>query len=266
MILTHDVDWGRRGPSITHVIQRFERFSFEDKLRFFTLRENLYDGIRDIMEAEERYGIRSTFFFRPIYDDNTSVNLYSDIISELVRRNWEVGLHANNCSSLESILWEKKLIEKVCSCRVEGMRAHYLKIDIPIIGKLTSIGIKYDSSICLSRDYLSIDSTGCFAINGTLEFPISVMDTYMFSYWKVNPNEVFEVFVSSLRKLYEAGVRIATILWHTNSIRMIGGRDYLKFIENIWRYEWIMPITFNSIYWSSDLCMSIPIINIHNKY
>ncbi|ADM28397.1 conserved hypothetical protein [Ignisphaera aggregans DSM 17230] len=260
LVLTHDVDWSRRGPSELHVIQRFDRFSFEDKLRFFTLRENLYDGIRDIMEVEERYGIKSTFFFRPFYDDNTSIELYSDIISELVRRGWEIGLHANNTSSIESISQEKKEIERICGCRVRSMRAHYLRIDISTIGKLSAIGLELDSSICLSRDGLSIESSGCFLIDNVIELPITIMDTYMFTYWRISPDKVFEVLLTSLRKLYESSIRIATILWHTNSIRMIGGREYLRFIEDLLRYEWIEPIRVIDIRSLRYLCTNRNII------
>jgi hypothetical protein len=54
LVLTHDVDWGRKGPPDTHVLDRLHRFDLWDRARFFTLRENLYDGISLIIEYEQR--------------------------------------------------------------------------------------------------------------------------------------------------------------------------------------------------------------------
>lgn len=95
-----------------HVLGRLNRFGFEDKMRFFTLIENIYDGISLMMEYEQRYGVKSTFFFRPTYDDGSSVYEYSDIISELRRGRWKIGLHANKDDDIRSIALEKRYIEK----------------------------------------------------------------------------------------------------------------------------------------------------------
>ncbi|MEM2511778.1 MAG: hypothetical protein QXX61_01450, partial [Ignisphaera sp.] len=57
-----------------------------------------------------------------------------------------------------------------------------------------------------------------------------------------------------LNVLHNSGVCIATILWHTNSVRMIGGRDYLRFVEEIWRLEWIKPIRIRDIENYLHLC------------
>jgi len=91
LILTHDVDWSRKGPSVEHVLARLDRFEWSYRYRFFSLRENIYDGIPDIMEAEQRQGVKSTFFFRVLYDDSTTAELYSDVISELRRGGWVGG-------------------------------------------------------------------------------------------------------------------------------------------------------------------------------
>jgi hypothetical protein len=53
---------------------------------------------------------------------------------------------------------------------------------------------------------------------------------------------VYERLIETLKLFNDLGVEIATILWHTNSIKMYGGREYLKLVEEIWRLEWITPI------------------------
>jgi len=242
LILTHDVDWSRKGPSVEHVLTRLNRFELSHRYRFFSLRENIYNGIQDIMEAEQRQGMKSTFFFRVLYDDNTTAELYSDVISELRRGGWEIGLHANNGTDLGDIQAEKKVLEKLYANEIYSLRVHYLRIEPEIIPRLSTIGVKFDSSICISKAKPSLESTGCLLYNEVVELPISVMDTYMFTYWGIKPEEVYEKLIETLKLFNDLGVEIATILWHTNSIKMYGGREYLKLVEEIWRLEWITPI------------------------
>ena len=257
LVVTHDVDWGRWGPSDVHVIERLHRFDLWDRARFFGLRENLYNGISLVMEFEQRQGFRSTFFFRPFYDDGTSVELYADVVSELRRGGWEVGLHANKCDSLESIAVEKRVVEKVYAEPVASLRAHYLRIDKGLIQRLGSIGIKFDSSLTMSRNMFRVESSGCGFIGSVVELPITIMDTYMFSYWGVNPLNAFEKLIEFLSTLHKSGVEIATILWHTNSVRMVGGRSYLKFVEEIWRFEWLEPIRVKDVEKYLSLCRKV---------
>ena len=56
-----------------------------------------------MMEIEEKYGVRSTFFFRPLYDDGSKVDGYSKIMSKLLSGGWEVGLHCNGTSTLQEV-------------------------------------------------------------------------------------------------------------------------------------------------------------------
>lgn len=254
VVLTHDVDWGRRGPPYTHVLERLGRYDPNDKLTFFTLRDNLYNGIPLLMEYEERVGAKSTFFFRPVYDDETTVELYSDIISELRRGGWEVGLHANSGHSLDLIAYEKSLVERVYSEPVVSLRVHYLRIDSDMIPKLSSIGIKFDSSTMPYRQALSTANTGCKIIGRVVEVPVTIMDTYMFTYWGVAPEEAYQKLLEALKYLHGEGVSITTILWHSNSARMRGGKAYLRFVEEIWRYEWIRPVRLRDLEGYLSLC------------
>ncbi|MEM0026551.1 MAG: hypothetical protein QXT53_01270 [Ignisphaera sp.] len=242
LVLTHDVDWSRKGPTIEHVLARLNRFSIEDRYKFFTLRENIYDGITAIMDYEQRQGIKSTFFFRTVYDDYTTAELYSDVISELRRNSWEVGLHSNSGENLEKIRQEKTLLEKIYSQEVKSLRVHYLKIDASLIQRLSAIGIKYDSSICKSKIGPSLDSSGCYILGDVVELPITMMDTYMFTYWGVKPDEAYQRIIETLENFNRQGIEIVTLLWHTNSVRMYGGKEYLRLVEEIWRIEWLTPV------------------------
>ena len=112
LVLTHDVDWPFKGPGKTHVLTRQERFTPEIIQKVKNEDFNPYFGVPKIREIEEKFGVRSTFFFRPIYDDGSKIDEYTQTIRDLVAHGWEVGLHANNTSTVENVKEEKGIIEK----------------------------------------------------------------------------------------------------------------------------------------------------------
>ena len=97
IFLSHDVDWRRQGPPVEHVLERKDRFDSE--IFANTEPENLYRNIPEYMELEERFGIRSTFFFRTLYEDG-NVDDYEDDIQTLQEAGWEIGLHTDPESCL----------------------------------------------------------------------------------------------------------------------------------------------------------------------
>ena len=71
IFLSHDVDWRRNGPSVEHILERKDRF--ERELFEKTKPENLYRNIPEYMEIEEKFDIRSTFFFRTFYENGDKI-------------------------------------------------------------------------------------------------------------------------------------------------------------------------------------------------
>jgi hypothetical protein len=122
------------------------------------------------------------------------------------------------------------------------MRVHMLKLDPQLLPALEGVGVKHDSSLCFSREGPSPESAGCMRCGGVLELPITVMDAYLFAYWGVKPGEVRKTVLEALRAAYEAGRRVATLLWHDCSVRMRGGREYLKLLEDLSGLDWIEPV------------------------
>ena len=242
LALTHDVDWPRHGPPREHVLARLDRFDPEDRRRFLELGENIYYGIGEIAEREERLGLRSTFFFRPKYDDESGVECYAEELRELVRGGWEVGLHANCGWDPGAVAEEKRAVERAAGAGVVSMRVHMLKLDPKLLPALDRVGIKHDSSLCFSREGPSPESAGCLRCGEVLELPITVMDAYLFAYWGVKPGGVRKAVLGALRAAYEAGKRVATLLWHDCSVRMRGGREYLELLEDLCSLDWVEPV------------------------
>jgi len=237
LILTHDVDWPRHGPGREHILARKKRFTDDIIRRVMEEGYNPYYGIPDVMEAEERIGVRSTFFFRPWYDDGSSVEEYEDDLKSLRASGWEIGLHVNDASSLESIMREKSLLEDVLGGRVYGSRVHYLRVDDEGLLRIAKAGFLYDSSIMYSKTGCDPRNTGFTVLGGMLVFPITIMDAYLFTYMGLGEEEAASFASECIGRLAISGAEYATLLWHDSSIHMKGGRIYSRILEELYSMD-----------------------------
>jgi len=247
LVLTHDVDWPRRGPPREHVLARLSRFPEEERARFLERGENIYYGVELLAEKEEEAGLRSTFFFRPSYDDGSGVEEYGDVLRLLEEGGWEIGLHANSGESLEAIAAEKARLGRLLSLEVVSLRVHMLRVDPALIPQLSRVGIRFDSSLCWSREAPSARSSGCMRLGGVIELPITVMDAYLFTYWGVKPGKVAGTVLRVLEEIRRAAAFLATLLWHDSSVRMIGGREYFELLELLSSKDWVVPLRVRDV-------------------
>ena len=233
LILTHDVDWPRNGPGVAHILARRKRFDQGVIRRVVSEGFNPYYGVQAITEIEERLGIRSTFFFRPEYDDGSQVQQYSDTIKALVKNGWEVGLHANDTSTVEEVVSEKEALERTMGKPVFGSRMHYLRVSANTFSNLAGAKIKYDSSLTFEKEKVNPRNSGFIFKNGVVVFPITFMDAYLFTYMGLTEKTVIKFLLNTMEKLFDTGVQIMTLLWHDNAVMMKGGRVYPDLIEKL---------------------------------
>ena len=232
IFLSHDVDWGYEGPSKEHILQRKDRF---DKKLFETTPINqLYRNFSEFMEIEEKFGVKSTFFFRTQYE-NSDYRDYQDDIKKINQNGWEIGLHTDPSSinEIKKIEEEKNNLEKLTSSKIFGNRVHYLSNDPELSKKLSELGFIYDSSNKKTKDLISLEDMGYQKINNILEFPVTLMDAYLFSYMNISEEKIIstiEKTLNSCRQL-DSDFNIMTILWHDNVLKMKGGRMYPKILE-----------------------------------
>jgi len=226
VILSHDIDWPPNGPGVNHVLARKERF--EDHVISKVIKDgfNPYNGISELMDVEKAVGVRSTFFFRPKYDDGVLVDEYRETIKALVNGGWEIGVHINDASTLESISGEKKTVEATAG-KTSGSRVHYLKVQDNSL--FEAAGFSYDSSTMFRRDTIDTMNTGFYNHGKLIIFPITIMDTYLFSYMHVTEENIVANVGKAADLATEKG--FMTILWHDCSIRMKGGRMYPQLLE-----------------------------------
>jgi len=232
IFLSHDVDWRKEGAPLEHIFARKERF--EKKTLEKAEVKNPYYNIPEYIEIEEKFGVKSTFFFRTMYE-NGDFRDYQDDISNLIKGNWEIGLHLDPSSvnDIKKISKEKSDLEKLTHSKLNGNRVHYLGFDKDLPNKLQKLGFVYDSSTRKSKDKIDENEMGFTKINGIIEFPITLMDAYMFTYMKIAEEKIIPIFEQTLdysRNLIQ-DFNIITVIWHDNVLKMKGGRMYKKILE-----------------------------------
>ena len=231
IFLSHDVDWRRQGPPVEHILSRKDRF--DPEIFEKTKPEELYHNIPEYMELEEKFGIRSTFFFRTIYENGDIID-YEDDIKQLQKSNWEIGLHTDPTSvnELGKIREEKEKLESITKKTILGNRVHFLNYNSDLLNKLEKLGFSYDSSLRHSKDSIDEKEMGYSRTNGIIEFPVTLMDAYLFTYMKIKEDKIISEFEKTLefsRSLQDGGV--ITVIWHDNVLKMKGGRMYKQILE-----------------------------------
>ena len=231
IFLSHDVDWRLQGPPIEHILERKDRF--EQELFENTKPEHLYRNIPEYMEIEEKFDVRSTFFFRTFYE-NGNVLDYEDDIKQLQKLDWEIGLHTDPSSinDLDKIRLEKEKLESISGKQIIGNRVHYLNYNSELPEKLEKLGFSYDSSLRHSKNIIDEKEMGYSRINGIIEFPVTLMDAYLFTHMKIQEDGIIPEFQKTLdlgRSLSENNV--ISVIWHDNVLKMKGGRMYKQILE-----------------------------------
>lgn len=245
ILLSHDIDWGKVGPSISHVMDRRERFD-EDLLKNIHSR-NLYYNIPEYMEIEETFGVRSTFFFRTSVKNSVHpplpylVEEYEDDIHSLIAGGWEVGLHLDPSSheKVEAIRNEKHTLERVTGVPIIGNRVHYTMDCDLLYHNLMELSFKYDSSPKFNKELMVTEDFGYFKKKNFIVFPITVMDAYAFRYLIKNENEIIPLFNKLVDMCGELPLenQIITVNWHGCVLKMKMGRQYKNLLNYLTSLE-----------------------------
>lgn len=225
VFLSHDVDWKFSGPSKQHILERKDRFDESVLNNLDSI--NPYNNFNEIMTIEEKYGCHSTFFFRTKYEDG-DFREYENTICELEQSGWEIGLHLDPDSiyNASEITKEYNDLSSITKTKIIGNRVHYLNYDDSLLGKLKEQGIKYDSSLKHSKFDL-VDNDFGFYQKDIIQFPVTIMDAYLFAYMKITEKNIISFFERVLKNDND----IFTIVWHDNVLKMKGGRMYANVIE-----------------------------------
>jgi peptidoglycan/xylan/chitin deacetylase (PgdA/CDA1 family) len=243
----------REATNFKAVVKDFVKYLVDKERNSFWL----FD---EIMEEEEKLGLRSTFFFASVnaYDSGASLrDVYYKIgrsdfgrVFEMMKeKGFEIALHAsyNAYKEAGSMAYEKALLSESASTDVIGVRNHYLHIgkdEIKTLRLHEAAGFNYDSSLFFPNDMGFKRSTALPFYpydNETkkrmkcLQLPVFCMDGNLFYHNTTVERAVEEIcrFIGNIKKCGGMGV----IDWHErtsypkNSEFFDWGRAYVEVIK-----------------------------------
>lgn len=257
--LTHDVD--SIYPSWKYTLFTATKFSLN--LRFNEGLERLvskleksklsnpYWNFKKILKLEERYGAKSSFYFKTTSRDpigwTYKIEDLKDDLRYIADMSWEIGLHGGYYSynDPEELKKEKESLEKVLGKKVIGIRMHYLRFKVPDTWRLLAdLDFKYDTTFGYP-DMVGYRNGMCHPFEpydletekeiDILEIPLTVMDGTLFGSMRLHPGFAWRI-VKKLIEVTERNRGVITILWHNNIFDKIFWGKWAEFYEQILKY------------------------------
>ncbi|MDY6905674.1 MAG: polysaccharide deacetylase family protein [Thermodesulfobacteriota bacterium] len=232
--LTHDVD--RVAKTLVHGVY----YSVSDKKPYFHIksffsRENPYWNFDRIMELEEKYNARSTFFFlnesiKPKMTDKKSwilsfgrYRIKDKIIQETIKKldsnGWEIGLHGsyNSFDNKALLLSEKNELEKIVKHPIFTSRQHYWNNKIPATWQIQAdLGIHYDATF-IEKDDVGFKHDVIFPFrpfnDGFIVFPTVIMERYLLAKAS-NSIHKAKIIIDKIIEFCRLHRTVMTVLWH----------------------------------------------------
>ena len=251
--LTHDIDLVYKSitSKCVQTLKNVAQGKFNasiNSIKQIRSKKNPYVNFKEIMELEEKYDARSSFYFLSLepadQDYSYRIEDLKNEIHTIQDWGWEVGLHGGHQGyyDLNKLKTEKRNLEKITNNSIIGCRNHYLHFIVPDSWELLSnAGFKYD---CLFgyADCAGFRNGMCHPFkpynlnNGKIieiiEIPLTIMDDSLFdNYMRLDPERAWEI----TRRLIDVVAKchgVITLLWHNYSFM----GDQKNFYEKILKY------------------------------
>ncbi len=252
--LTHDIDFVYTGVLNTaaRTVKALKKGQFaEASLLPFSRINKTWSPLwnfRRIMDLEEKYGAKSTFYFLTLDPGNEDFTFsIEELEGELTRisdEGWEVGLHGGHEAYNNSVEMKKKKekLEKVLGKEVTGYRNHYLRFKTPETWELlANAGFSYDSTFGY-HDCAGFRNGMCHPFKpynlrtgkeiDILELPLTIMDTTLFhSQMRLDFKQAWTL-TERLILTVEQCRGVLTVLWHNTYMQ----GEYLEFYKKLLKY------------------------------
>ena len=209
-----------------------------------------YWNFQEIMDLEEKYGSRYSFYFLATDADirrfRYNIEDLEGELGQIVDRGWEVGLHGGYYAynDLEEILREKRRLEQVLGRKVTGYRNHYLRFCVPDSWEiLEKAGFEYDTTLGYP-DIVGFRNGMCHPFRpynlrtdmevNILEIPMIIMDGTLFGLVR-SYVEAWEM-AKRLIDIVADCQGVLTLNWHTNSFNCPFKGSWSRLYEKILVY------------------------------
>jgi len=239
--LTHDVD--RISKTYQYITKNLAKFKLKFLFQIF-YQTNPYWCFDKIIELEDKYKVRSTFFF---LEESLPINIFKpskwfltlgrynfdnkkiqQIIKKLDSNGWEIGLHGsyNSYKELSLLTKEKDKLEKILGKEVIGIRQHHLNLNIPDTWKLQSkAGFLYDASYGKKRGLGFLDKKNKPFNNSESNMCIIPLTFMEFNLMNEAENNI-EIAWSKLLEIINLAEKtnsVLSVLWHQ---RMFNEKEF----------------------------------------
>ncbi|MFX0204877.1 MAG: hypothetical protein ACFFDT_02750 [Candidatus Hodarchaeota archaeon] len=244
IVLTHDVDWisvrSLRG------LRNFLGFVSREFIRsgLSSMKIPQWWNFHRWMELENEYDVRSAFYFlhkaRAPGGSQYNFSDIKDLVNDLDRGGWEIGLHGtfNSAEDFQSLVKEKLLLEKILGKPIHGIRLHYLRISERSLKLQETAGFLYDSSLETEASFKLFHPVVKGIKLKLFELPLTLHDDTLFSKKKMTSDGAYRF----SRKIIERASKedgIVTLNWHQRTFSSEFGswlktyRSILKYAKNI---------------------------------
>lgn len=166
--------------------------------------------IEKLLDFDEEYGVKSTFFFGMekglgmSYDREKALPL----IKLVADRGFHAGVHGINYTDANLMKREFDLFRDLTGKKPKGIRMHYVRYDDETFKKLSDCGYIFDSTEFDKEKGTSIKSP--YKSGAMWEFPLSVMDGYLPHGFEAARTRTLEI----LAQAKEQKIEYFTVLFH----------------------------------------------------
>ena len=240
--LTHDSD----SIEVTkeHLQEVKERFDEKDLEEGLSKKKNLYWNVERIKEVENKFAFKSSFYF---LTSEYNVSKYKDILNQLNKEGWEIGLHAG----FETHDNEEKMNQDIDEFKRQlgiqpiGVREHYLQFDYHNTFNFleknhfvydTSLGFREHPGFLLGTSLPFNPPNENWEKRNILELPLIIMDTSLWGYMKLDEDEGMKLIENYILNIRKFG-GLLTLLWHQEAFLMKKGNIYPKILERLSKEE-----------------------------
>jgi peptidoglycan/xylan/chitin deacetylase (PgdA/CDA1 family) len=238
--LTHDVDnvykwWFKKVVSYATKKQKIKEV-------YKSIGKKEYRNFQKIMDFEDKYDYRSTFFFLTTKRDTQpryNIKKLKGVIRVLNENGWEIGLHTglNSYDDYKKVIKEKRKLEKILKEKISGLRNHFLRFDVHETWKIQEkAGFSYDSTLGF-RETVGFRSGFChpffpydFKNDKTLEIlelPMTFMDNTIFS--SKNPYKTLDRSIKTVRRFNG----LLVVNWHQSVFDEKEYPDHIRMYESM---------------------------------
>jgi peptidoglycan/xylan/chitin deacetylase (PgdA/CDA1 family) len=238
LCLTHDIDsittplLGNFWQGVRGAMRGDVRSAARHWQAMVARRRDPLRNLDEIMELEESFGARSTFFLLALTSEDAD---YAYPVDELVgdcrnalERGFEIGLHGGHDAhhDPETLSREKIRLERAIGRSVSGYRNHYLRFSVPETWSLLAdAGFVYDSTLGYA-DCVGFRNGCCHPFRpfdrrtgaevDLMELPLVIMDRTL-EHMDLEP-ETSRTLVRYLVDQVAACRGVMTVLWHNQQL------------------------------------------------